>query len=73
MILPEKQEARAIVKTARAKNLATTYSRGTFRPTTIGCSGLNGRVRDGNGWDPRHIITRKETIGLSRADKVQGK
>ena len=36
----------------RANNLATTYSRGTYRPTTIGCSGLNGRVRDGNGWAP---------------------
>ena len=36
----------------RVINLATTYSRGTYRPTTIGCSGLNGRVRDGNGWAP---------------------
>jgi hypothetical protein len=47
------------LSTNRAKNLATTYSRGTYRPTTIGCSGLNGRVRDGNGWNPRHMVTRK--------------
>ena len=43
----------------RVINLATTYSRGTYRPTTIGCTGLNGRVRDGNGWNPRHMVTRK--------------
>ena len=43
----------------RVINLATTYSRGTYRPTTIGCTGLNGRVRDGNGWNPRQMVTRK--------------
>ena len=55
----KEKKARSVDDTDRAIDLATTYSRGTYRPTTIGCSGLNGRVRDGNGWDPRHIITRK--------------
>jgi hypothetical protein len=43
----------------RAIDLATTYSRGTYRPTTIGYMGLNDRVRDGNGWDPQYMVTRK--------------
>ena len=30
-------------------NLAITYSRGTYSPTTIGYLELNGRVRNGNG------------------------
>ena len=57
----------ALLSKNRAKNLATTYSRGTLRPTTISCSGLNGRVRDGNGWNPRQIITRKGSPMLNRA------
>ena len=56
---PDKKKPRISLWEIRGINLAMTYSRGTFRPTTIGCSGLNGRVRDGNGWDPRQIITRK--------------
>src|SRR5262249_18387213 len=54
-----KKEGPKRLSPLRAINLATTYSRGTYRPTTIGCSGLNGRVRDGNGWNPRHVVTRK--------------
>ena len=27
--------------------------------STIGAAGLNGRVRDGNGWSPRARVTRK--------------
>jgi hypothetical protein len=55
----EKKKPDHRVTDDRAINLATTYSRGTFRPTTIGYSGLNGRVRDGNGWDPRYMVTKK--------------
>jgi len=39
-------------------NLATTYSRGTCRPTTIGAAAFHFRVRDGNGWFHRAMVTR---------------
>ena len=42
----------------RAVNLATTYSRGTCRPTTIGAAAFHFRVRDGNGWFHRAMVTR---------------
>ena len=42
----------------RAVNLATTYSRGTYRPTTIGAAAFHFRVRDGNGWFHRAMVTR---------------
>ena len=38
--------------------LATTYSRGTCRPTTIGAAAFHFRVRDGNGWFHRAMVTR---------------
>src|SRR5215217_7346730 len=38
--------------------LATTYSRGTCRPTTIGAAAFHFRVRDGNGWFHRAVVTR---------------
>ena len=37
---------------------ATTYS--TACGSTIGAAGLNGRVRDGNGWGPCAGVTFKE-------------
>src|SRR3954469_20834269 len=67
MIATLQKRSPALLSKDRAINLATTYSRGTYRPTTIGCSGLNGRVRDGNGWNPRHVVTRKGSPPLGRA------
>ena len=40
------------------KKLATTYSRIALRYTTIGAATFHFRVRDGNGWFHRAIITR---------------
>ena len=65
------QKAPTFLSEDRGINLAMTYSRGTLRPTTIGCSGLNGRVRDGNGWDPRQMITRKGYRGGSRGARAR--
>ena len=39
-------------------NLATSYSRTTYRCTTIGAAAFHFRVRDGNGWCHRVMITR---------------
>jgi len=47
----------------RAVNLATTYSRGTYRPTTIGAAAFHFRVRDGNGWFHRAMVTRGGAVG----------
>ena len=33
-----------------------------LRHSTIGAEGLNGRVRDGNGWDPLAITTRSARL-----------
>jgi hypothetical protein len=41
------------------KDLAATYSRGTYRTTTIGNAVFHGRVRDGNGWDHSFMATKK--------------
>ena len=49
-------------------NLATTYSRRTLRPTTIGAVAFHGRVRDGNGWDHHAKVTRSRP-GMSRAGR----
>ena len=46
----------------RAVNLATTYSRGTCRPTTIGAAAFHFRVRDGNGWFHRAMVTRGSAV-----------
>lgn len=40
-------------------NLATTYSRTTYRCTTIGNAVFDGRVRDGIGSDHRFMVTKK--------------
>ena len=48
----------------RAVNLATTYSRGTCRPTTIGAAAFHFRVRDGNGWFHRAMVTRGRAGGV---------
>lgn len=43
-------------------NLATTYSRTTYRCTTIGNAVFDGRVRDGIGSDHRFMVTKKALI-----------
>ena len=39
-------------------DLATTYSRGTYRPTTIGAAAFHFRVRNGTGWFHHALVTR---------------
>src|ERR1043166_6681377 len=39
-------------------NLATTYSRGTYRTTTIGKAAFDGRVRDGIGSGHSFMVTK---------------
>ncbi len=41
------------------KDLATTYSRGTYRTTTIGKAVFDGRVRDGIGSGHSFMVTKK--------------
>ena len=41
------------------KDLATTYSRGTYRTTTIGKTVFDGRVRDGIGSGHSFMVTKK--------------
>lgn len=40
--------------------LATSYSRTTYRCTTIGAAAFHFRVRNGNGWGHCARITRRE-------------
>jgi hypothetical protein len=41
------------------KNLAATYSRGSYTTTTIGKAAFDGRVRDGNGSGHSFMTTKK--------------
>lgn len=41
------------------KDLAATYSRGSYTATTIGKAAFDGRVRDGNGSDHSFMATKK--------------
>ena len=41
------------------KDLATTYSRGVYKTTTIGKAVFDGRVRDGNGSGHSFMVTKK--------------
>ena len=43
----------------RLISLATSYSRTTYRSTTIGAAAFHFRVRNGNGWGHCATITRK--------------
>ena len=40
------------------KDLAATYSRGSYTTTTIGKAVFDGRVRDGNGSDHSFMTTK---------------
>lgn len=42
----------------RRYNLATTYSRGAYRTTTIGNAAFDGRVRDGIGSVHSFMVTK---------------
>ena len=46
-----KKKARCLVSKTPGIILATTYSRTTYRSTTIGSAAFHFRVRNGNGWD----------------------
>jgi hypothetical protein len=41
------------------KDLAATYSRGSYTTTTIGKTAFDGRVRDGNGSGRSFMATKK--------------
>jgi hypothetical protein len=43
------------------EKLAATYSRRTYRTTTIGKAVFDGRVRNGNGSDHSFMATKNET------------
>ena len=60
----EKEKAR-IHEMRAFIDLATTYSRASYTGTTIGPAAFHGRVRNGNGWSHRGIITRKIEFEIS--------
>jgi hypothetical protein len=44
------------------ERMATTYSRGTYRTTTIGNAVFDGRVRDGIGSGHSFMVTKKLSV-----------
>ena len=50
------------------KDLAATYSRGSYTTTTIGKAAFDGRVRDGNGSDHSFMATKK----VSKKNVLEG-
>lgn len=67
VLLPKKRTAPRGFFLSGPLNLATSYSRTTYRCTTIGAAAFHFRVRDGNGWCHRAMITRgrnRETYHL---------
>jgi hypothetical protein len=52
------------------ERLAATYSRGTYRTTTIGKTVFDGRVRNGNGSDHSFIATKIVSAGFYTAQKT---
>ena len=57
-----KNAVQSIESERRWKDLATTYSRGTYRATTIGKTVFDGRVRDGIGSGHSFMVTKKLLI-----------
>jgi hypothetical protein len=55
----EKKEPQLPVRNLGFITLAMSYSRTTYRCTTIGAAAFHFRVRNGNGWDHCARITRK--------------
>ena len=60
---------------AAKKDLATTYSRGSYTATTIGKAAFDGRVRDGIGSGRCFVVTKKPGIehALSENHTQRGK
>ena len=48
-----------VLSSDAGKDLATTYSRGIYKTTTIGKTVFDGRVRDGNGSGHSFMVTKK--------------
>src|SRR3984893_14751888 len=57
--LAEKREPRPAFADRGSLTLAMSYSRTTYRCTTIGAAAFHFRVRNGNGWDHCAMITRR--------------
>src|SRR3979411_67047 len=61
-----KQKPRGLFPSSGALVLATSYSRTTYRRTTIGAAAFHCRVRNGNGWCHCAIVTRvRNRTGIS--------
>ena len=61
---PGRKKAGTFVPALR-KDLAATYSRGSYTTTTIGKAAFDGRVRDGNGSDLSFMATKSQKIEKS--------
>src|SRR6202795_365731 len=74
MMHPPKKRPGSLFPTSRAVILATSYSRTTYRRTTIGAAAFHFRVRNGNGWGHCAMITRDLTriSGQISADRCTG-
>jgi transposase len=60
------QKAEAKLLRLFNERMATTYSRRTYRTTTIGPAVFDGRVRNGNGSDHCGIVTKNYTKNIPR-------
>ena len=58
----DQKNARLLLSKKPGKYLATTYSRGAFRPTTIGAATFHFRVRNGTGWFHYALVTRGRVL-----------
>ena len=65
------QKNRNRIVPAFKKELATTYSRGSYTTTTIGPTVFDGRVRNGNGSDHSFMATKLLLHGLAVLKKDQ--
>ena len=57
--LLNKKRRSVVLNGVLGKDLAATYSRGTYRTTTIGNAVFDGRVRDGIGSGHSFMATKK--------------
>ncbi len=61
LTLRKRKKAELFVRPFK-KDLAATYSRGSYTTTTIGNAAFDGRVRDGNGSDHSFMATKKNIL-----------
>jgi hypothetical protein len=54
------------------KDLAATYSRGSYTTTTIGKAAFDGRVRDGNGSDHSFMATKSQNFKRAFWKRIPG-